>query len=477
MPLDRRSALRTVLALVLAAFLALGERAFAQSAPSAPIAPDALLSRLSSLADSLANRDELSGVILLSKDGAPVFEHAYGFADRTSHRANAIETSFNLSSIGKRFTQVAIAQLVAAGKLNLDSTIASVWPDYPNPEVARQVTIRQLLQHRSGIGGDIFANPSQSRTNHDYLPLFVHGPLRFPPGTRQEYSNAGYIVLGEIIARVSHEDYYAYVRRHIFDPAAMNGAGFFARDSLPSFAAIGYTRKAKAESPTPDAPLVSAADVQPRRGSAAGGSYASARDLLKFLRANRAGAFGIPVDQERSVIAGGSPGSNGVIAEGLPGGYDLIVLENLDPPAADAIVTPVMTWLGASPPGPEKRIAAGEPSKAVTRATVVLPNTRAGTVVSDYLHAYNSGDSAKMTEFFDAEAVSDATRPTAARVDTYRRIYADNGALEIASVDGSTPTSLTITVSAAKGQTLSMSFEIEPGANGKLKRLAVDMSR
>jgi CubicO group peptidase (beta-lactamase class C family) len=475
MHLDRRFAIR---ALALVTILACGDRARAQSADAAPIAADAIVARLSSLADSLEKRHELSGVILLAKDGAPVFEHAYGLANVESRRANTVETSFNLSSIGKRFTQVAIAQLVAAGKLSLDSTIASVWPDYPNAEVARQVTIRQLLEHRSGIGGNIFANPSQSRTNRDYLPLFVHEPLRFAPGTRQEYSNAGYIVLGEIISRVSHEDYYAYVRRHIFDPAALTEAGFFARDSLPPFAAIGYTRRSKAgESPAPNAPLVSAADVQPRRGSAGGGSYASARDLLKFLRANRAGAFGTPVERERSVIAGGSPGSNGVVAEGLPGGYDLIVLENLDPPAADAIVTPVMTWLGVPPSSSQKRVVAGAPSRPAVTASVTLPETRAGKVVADYLRAYNSGDPETMKHFFDTEAVSDSTRPTAARVETYRKIYDDNGALEVASVDNATATSLAITAKSAKGQTLSLSFEIEEGASGKLKRLAVNMTR
>ncbi|HEV7702984.1 MAG TPA: serine hydrolase domain-containing protein [Gemmatimonadaceae bacterium] len=442
-----------------------------QAGAPAPIATDTLISRLSSLADSLAARDALSGVILLAKDGEPVFERAYGLADRDKKRANTVGTSFNVSSIGKRFTQVAIAQLVAAGKLNLDATIASVWPDYPNPDVARQVTIRQLLEHRSGIGGDIFANPSQSRSNRDYLALFVHEPLRFAPGTREEYSNAGYVVLGEIIARLSHEAYDAYVRRHIFAPAAMSAAGYFARDSLPPFAAIGYTHASHSSG------LVSAADVQPRRGSAAGGAYASARDLLKFVRATRTSTFGVPVETRRSVIAGGSPGSNGVVAEGLPGGYDLIVLENLDPPAADAIVSPVTSWLGAASPGTEKRIAAGAPSTPVSSAPTKLPDTRAGSVVADYLRAFNSGDPAKMKQFFDTEAVNDSTRPTEARVDTYRRIYEDNGALEIAAIERATPGSITIIVHAAKGQTLSMSFELEDGATGKLKRLAVNMSR
>ena len=166
-----------------------------------------------------------------------------------------------------------------------------------------------------------------------------------------------------------------------------------------------------------------------------------------------------------------------MVAEGLPGGYDLIVLENLDPPAADAIVSPVMSWLGASPPAAGKRIAAGAPSTPVPGRSATLPDTRAGSVVTDYLRAYNSGDPQTMARFFDTEAVSDPARPTAARVDTYRKIYEDNGALTIVSVDAATPTSISVTVSAAKGATLSMAFEIEDGAKGRLTRLAVNMTR
>jgi D-alanyl-D-alanine carboxypeptidase len=442
----------------------------AQSAASTPITTDALVARLSSHSDSLAARDELSGVVLLAKDGKPVFERAYGFADRGAKRANTVETTFNLSSIGKRFTQVAIAQLVAAGKLDLDSTIASVWPDYPNPDVARQVTIRELLDHRSGIGGNIFANPKQSRSNHDYLPLFVHEPLRFAPGTRQEYSNAGYIVLGEIIARVSHESYEAYVQRRLLTPTGMLASGYFARESLPASAAIGYTSQSK-----PGA-LVSAADVQPARGSAAGGGYSSARDLLKFVLATRTTALGIPVETRRSVIAGGSPGSNGVVAEGLPGGYDLIVLENLDPPAADAILTPVMAWLGAPPPAQGRRIAAGAPAQPIPAGATTLPDTPAGRLVADYLRAYNSGDTATMRRFFESEAVTDPARPIAARIDTYTKIYGDNGALELVSVDEASPSSLRITVRSAKAQPMTMSFDAEPGSN-RLKSLAIEISR
>jgi len=100
--------------------------------------------------DSLANAQSFSSVILVARNGAPLVERAYGMADREAGRANDLETSFNLGSINKLFTGIAIRQLAAAGKLNIDSSLARAWPNYPNQDVARRVTVHQILEHRAG---------------------------------------------------------------------------------------------------------------------------------------------------------------------------------------------------------------------------------------------------------------------------------------------------------------------------------------
>src|ERR1700681_2084234 len=107
----------------------------AQSTRPSPISQAELVRRLSSSVDSLAKAGQFSGVALLAKDGVPIFQRAYGMADRERGVANNPETAFNLGSINKVFTQIAILQLRAAGKLDLDSTLATYWPDYPNKEV------------------------------------------------------------------------------------------------------------------------------------------------------------------------------------------------------------------------------------------------------------------------------------------------------------------------------------------------------
>src|SRR5580765_1133759 len=99
--------------------------------------------------DSLATAQRFSGVVLIARNGTAIEEKAYGMADREAHRPNNIETAFNVGSINKFFTQIAIQQLANQGKLSPDSTLGTYWPDYPNAPV-RKVTIRQLLEHRSG---------------------------------------------------------------------------------------------------------------------------------------------------------------------------------------------------------------------------------------------------------------------------------------------------------------------------------------
>ena len=163
----------------------------------------------------LASRDEFSGVVLLARNNAAFLEKAYGLADREFRVPVNIDTKFNLGSINKIFTKTAIAQLAAAGKLSLTDTISKHLPRYGAPYAGR-VTIQQLLDFSSGMG-DIFgakfdATPKEKlRTLADYLPFFEGDPLKFEPGARHEYSNAGYIVLGLIIEAVSGKDYYAYV--------------------------------------------------------------------------------------------------------------------------------------------------------------------------------------------------------------------------------------------------------------------------
>ncbi len=314
----------------------------------------ALVTAVEALADSLARADRFSGVVLLARDGTPIFRRAWGMADRDAGRPNDFDTRFNLGSINKVFTATAIRQLVAQGKLELDGKLIQYWPDYPNRDVAQRVTIRQLLQHTAGLGGDIFGDPpggtrDQLRRNDDFVQLFAGQPLVFEPGSQRRYSNAGYVVLGQVIARISGMDYYEYVRRNVFRPAGMIATDWYAKDSLPPNTAIGYTHGGPGADV--EEPLHRNTELLPGRGSAAGGGYSTAGDLLKLATAMAAGT--IPGAPRGGLgAAGGTAGVNALLETGLPGGYTLAILANMDPPVAERIGERVRTLLGVKDEGP-----------------------------------------------------------------------------------------------------------------------------
>lgn len=147
---------------------------------------------------------------------------------------NRTDTRFNLGSMTKMFTAVAIAQLAELGKLSFHDPISRHLPDYPNEAVASKVTIHHLLTHTSGMGDyqneKFYARLDQLRTLSDLVPLFVNDPLAFESGAKWDYSNAGFVVLGLIIEKVSGQDYFTYVKQHVFKPAGMTSTDFYERD-------------------------------------------------------------------------------------------------------------------------------------------------------------------------------------------------------------------------------------------------------
>jgi CubicO group peptidase (beta-lactamase class C family) len=313
------------------------------------MAPDELSRALDAYLGRLADSDGFAGVVLVAREGTALYERAYGLANRESKTAITPATRFNLASIGKAFTKAAIAQLIAQGKLALSDTIGSLLPEYPNAE-AKGATVAQLLEHQAGIAdffGPAFAQAPKERfsSNADYYRFVASQPLLFAPGSRREYCNGCYVVLGAIIERLGGVPYEEYVAKSVFARAGMKGASFLAMNDLPADAAIGYARPR----PSGTAPLEANQALHGRRGSAAGGSYARAEDLLAFdnaLRENRlfdakttAWFLGTQTTEGRARgplgIAGGAPGVNAILES--DGVWTVVVVGNLDPPNAGRI--------------------------------------------------------------------------------------------------------------------------------------------
>jgi CubicO group peptidase (beta-lactamase class C family) len=281
---------------------------------------------------NLLTADKFSGVVLVARDGEPVFHKPYGFADRANKIPNTAATRFNLGSINKKFTQTAIQQLVARGKLSLNDTVGKLLPDYPQ-ELTRAATIDQLLNHQAGIanffGPEFDAAPKDRfRSNADYYKFVSSQKPLFAPGARNQYCNGCYIVLGAIIERVSGMTYEKYVEENIFKPAGMAATGAIQADAILPNVALGYTRQ------TADGQLRSNIYMHGASGSAAGGGFSTAADLLAFTQALKSGRIPDAKPPEGGMgIAGGAPGINAIVEQEGP--WTVIVLTNMDPRAAE----------------------------------------------------------------------------------------------------------------------------------------------
>ena len=313
-----------------------------------PLTRPEAIRQIASYIDQQVAADLFSGVVLVARHGEVVFQQAYGLASLEYRIPNRLDTRFNLGSINKVFTRLAVEQLAERGKLSLDDPIGKFLPDYPNRE-ARQATVRQLVDMSSGIG-DFFgpeyvATPKDRIRNlADYLPLFASKPLLFKPGAGRQYSNGGYVVLGLIIEKASGQSYFDYVAEHIYRPAGMESTGHAESDIPEANVASGYTRRWD-EGNHEKEPRRNNIHTRPARGSSAGGGYATALDLVRFVTALKEGKLVGPAAAGwlggPTALAGGAPGINAELDIEPAPGYVVVVLSNYDPPAAGAVAKKV----------------------------------------------------------------------------------------------------------------------------------------
>jgi CubicO group peptidase (beta-lactamase class C family) len=341
-----------------------------QPIPPAHLEEKELLTRTREYVQRLVSADKFAGVVLVAKNGQPVFVEAYGLADREHHIPNTLHTRFGTASMGKMFTAVATLQLVAAGKLKLNDPIGKYLADCPNKELASKVTISELLSNTGGTG-DFFGpefneHRIELRTHEDYIRLFGRRPVRFEPGSRWEYSNYGFVILGAVIDRVSGQSYYDYVRDHIFNRAGMTSTGSNPPDQPVPDRSVEYTKQGGGA-------WHHDTDPHPNRGTSAGGATTTIGDLMRFANALQddklldardtqlltTGHVAMPRGGQyaygfQDLILnglrcfghdGGGPGVSGDLKICPAAGYVVAVLANMDPPAAHRISNFVVNQL------------------------------------------------------------------------------------------------------------------------------------
>ena len=303
----------------------------------------------------LVDADVFSGTVLLAKDGKPIFSGAYGTANKDFNVPNKLDTKFNLGSMNKMFTGVAIAQLVEKGKLSFDDPLSKFIPDFPDAESAKKIQIKHLLTHTAGLGG-YFSKRYQdmSRANlrsvDDMMALAKQDEkLQFEPGTKWQYSNTGMLVLGKVIEIVSGQSYFDYVRENIYKPAGMLNTDSYELDRVNTNLAVGYDKQYT------DNGIAWGNNIfmHVMRGGPQGGGYSTVEDLLRFDQALRSGklvspamfktlttpkpelkspnyGYGFGVDTQAGTAghSGGFPGINSELTMYLNSGWTAIVMSN-----------------------------------------------------------------------------------------------------------------------------------------------------
>ncbi len=330
-------------------------RAPKEAKPAQSMSDQQIVKKLKEYVSRMADAGVFSGTVLLAKDGTVLYQAAFGLASKQYDVPNKIDTKFNLGSMNKMFTGVAIAQLAQRGKLSLDDPLSKyLSTDWLPREITDRIKIMHLLTHTSGLGSYFNATFMESsramfRDLDDYRPLITDETLAFEPGTSWRYSNTGIFLLGVVIEKVTGQSYFDYVRRNIYEPAGMINSDCYDMDRPVPNLAMGYSKDENG--------WINNIFKHVIRGGPAGGGFSTVEDLLRFDQALRDHkllnpeytemvwsakpeisspdyGFGFSVDREgdERIVghSGGFSGINSNLDMFLDSGYTAAVMSNHD---------------------------------------------------------------------------------------------------------------------------------------------------
>lgn len=221
---------------------------FALALLLAPVAP--------AVDQILGAQKPVGAAIGVVKDGQLVYVKTYGLRNIAKNEPVDENTRFEIGSVTKQFTAAAILQLQEAGKLSIDDRLAKYFPSFPH---ANEITLRQMLNQVTGLEDYLHHVPPNEFWTPGGLTAIaalVNVPLHFTPGTRWEYSNTNYYVLGKVVEKVSGLSWEAYTREHLFAPAGMTHSAFVQDEPSLDDYAVGYWNGLDGKQPLAPAPLI-----------------------------------------------------------------------------------------------------------------------------------------------------------------------------------------------------------------------------
>ncbi|KEQ29275.1 serine hydrolase domain-containing protein [Pedobacter antarcticus] len=203
---------------------------------------------IADFAQNLHKKYGFNGNMLVAKDGKILYEKSLGWADYLHRDSLKINSEFELASITKTFTGVAIMQLIEAGKIHLTDDVKKFFPNFPY----EGVTVRLLLTHRSGMmnyvyfSDGVWKDKKKPMSNMDVMNLIAeYKPNRYAkPDTRFHYNNSNYMVLASIIEKVTGKPYSDYMMDHVFKPAGMKNTHVYSTTVYPKIPVdvVGHDR-------------------------------------------------------------------------------------------------------------------------------------------------------------------------------------------------------------------------------------------
>ncbi|GAB4198579.1 MAG: hypothetical protein Tsb002_33610 [Wenzhouxiangellaceae bacterium] len=235
-----------------------------------------LRERLARLIDGYHQVHGFAGTVLVMHQEQTVLDHSVGLAERSFGIAHSANTRHSLNSISKTFTATAVLRLAERKALDLHAPISRYLPDLKSPWAA-QVTAHHLLSHTSGLPREAGLESHQSLSLEQQLPYVAALDIAFKPGTEYGYSNAGYILLGLLLERVTGADYAAIIEREILTPLQLKETGVYRGRNVVERQATPYRL-------TPDG-VVAAQRTKTLGESGGGGLYSTAGDLYRYVRA------------------------------------------------------------------------------------------------------------------------------------------------------------------------------------------------
>lgn len=332
---------------------------------------EGIVRQLNAYIEKLDRSGDFYGSVLLAKDGKVLYKKACGLASKRFNVPNKTDTKFNLGSMNKMFTGVAIAQLVEKGKLSYEDLLGKyLGRDWITSETAEKVKIKHLLCHTSGLGSyfnEQYMNSSKKlfRAVDDFKVLVADDRPKFEPGTSWSYSNTGMFLLGAVIEKVTEISYHDYIRQNVTGPAGMVNTDTYEMDEPVPNLAIGYHREGnKWKNNLYDHVI---------KGGPAGGGFSTVEDLLKFDVSLRSGklisresfdlitsakpelnssgygyGFRIRNSGNNRIVghSGGFLGINSYLSMFLDSGYTVAVMSNITL-GARQVYNKIMELLGA----------------------------------------------------------------------------------------------------------------------------------